>query len=187
LCGSDIEYIDDRSVLLGHGDPRVVIDPEMIEKKLPEVNVFIHSTWLFRNIGLKYRGKFYYAQDYDFLLNCLNGKRRLANLKERLVLWRINSAAISFTKTRQQKLFAQQAKSFYQQWLNSGHDGYSLFDNKQILAVSQDDDSGGRVVEDKIIVCLSSSRIGEAKKIYKEESNRIPHSLKKYFLKIFFV
>ena len=61
---------------------------------------------MFKNDGTNfYRGKILYSQDYDFYLNLLTRGKKMANLSEKLVQYRINSQSISYLKRAKTRLF----------------------------------------------------------------------------------
>lgn len=105
-----------------------------VKRKLSYLDCFYHPTIMFRNERIiKYREKFIYAQDYDFYLNLLSKKKKITNIKDILIKYRINTNFTSFSRNAKQFLFAEKAKEFYRQRIKYGKDDYISFDNKEIL------------------------------------------------------
>lgn len=99
---------------------------------LPRANCFSHTSLMFRR-GPIYREKFYYAQDYDFVLRLLSAKRGIENLEDFLVKWRRSTSAISYAKRFQQDAFAQVARKMYLARARGEDDGYDSFDPSMIM------------------------------------------------------
>jgi len=80
---------------------------ELIKKTLYINNCIYHPTIMFRNEeNIFYREKFIYTQDYDLYLNLLSKGKKLDNINESLIWYRINPEGISYTKKPKQKLFS---------------------------------------------------------------------------------
>jgi len=107
--------------------------PKRIAKILPKRNILYHSSIFFRNKDLFYRNKFYYAQDYDFYLRLLSSGKKIACIPDVLIKYRITNDSISLNKKVQQKFFANKAREFYRQRINSRKDNYNNFNPKTIL------------------------------------------------------
>lgn len=114
---------------------KVLTNHKKIKKKLTSKNCLIHSTIMFRNDNYIYREKFVYSQDYDLYLNLLSKNKKIENINEPLVKYRVHKGAISWTKNSKQKLFAKKANEFYHQRLKNNKDNYADFDPKEILNI----------------------------------------------------
>lgn len=125
LVGTGIYHIDIKGAVILK--PTLLTGTLEIAEMLPINNCLYHSTIMFRNEGFRYREKFLYAQDYDFYLCLLSAKKRMCNLKERLLLYRISDSSISKKKKKNQERFAQKAKRFYFERLSSKKDSYEVF------------------------------------------------------------
>lgn len=109
---------------------------EEVSKRLPKNNCIYHSSIMFRNTRKYfYREKFPYSQDYDLYLRLLSDGKKLINVSEKLIKYRINPDAIGQTKRGKQGLFAEKAKEFYQQRLRYGKDEYNQFNPIEILKI----------------------------------------------------
>lgn len=132
LIGGGAIHINEEGKQLGAYNP--IWNINKIKARLLTHNCFCHPTIMFRKEkGIKYNEKFLYAQDYDFYLNLLSNGKKLTNIKDVLIKYRINSKSISFSKRAKQFLFSKKAKEFYYQRLNYGKDDSDLFNPKEIL------------------------------------------------------
>lgn len=114
-----------------------ITDEEKLKEKLQIRNCLYHSTIMFRNNKkIFYRDNFIYAQDYDLYLRLLSQKKRLTNLPNMLIKYRINPQAISFKKPAKQYLFAKKALEFYFQRQKYGRDDYDTFNPNEILSLN---------------------------------------------------
>ncbi len=125
LVGGGVININERGRELITLNP--IVNFKAIIKKLPNKNLFYHPTIMLRNEGVKYREKFLCAQDYDLYLNLLSERKNLANLPNILLKYRVGSESISAKSTIRQFLFANKAKEFYKERLNTGRDNYAKF------------------------------------------------------------
>lgn len=108
-------------------------NPKKIIKGLEKKCCLFHPTVMFRNHGYYYREKFFYAQDYDLYLRLLLQGKKIANLNEFLIFYRIHENSASSSQRLKQYLFGQKARDFYFQFRNNKFDGYKNFDPKSIL------------------------------------------------------
>ena len=122
LVGSGAIIINEQDKEVGKFKP--LSSPFILSFALKLKNAIYHPTIMFRNSGEKYREKIYYAEDYDFYLMQLSKKRKLINLKNYLVKYRIVKNSVSREKSTEQKKFAKLARKFYWQRLINGADGY---------------------------------------------------------------
>lgn len=117
-----------------------VCGSKKIKKYLAKDNPIIHSSIIFRNNQkIRYRKKFYYAQDYDLLLSAISKGLNIDNLKEPLVLYRVNDQGISATKAAIQNAFGRKALEFYFQREKSGKDDYDSFDQQELFRTGPQD------------------------------------------------
>jgi len=110
-----------------------------LRKRLAKGNMIYHSTIMFRNEkGNYYREKFVYSQDYDFYLTMLSKGKRLINIPDILIKYRVTTNAISCNESEStmQMLFALRARDFYHQRLRNGKDLYDEFDPNEILGLN---------------------------------------------------
>ena len=114
---------------------KVLTDTEDIKNKLAIQNCISHPTIMFRNEGFVYREKFVYSQDYDFYLTLLSNNKKISNIFEPLIKYRINPNAISWSKKSKQEYFALKANELYHQRRRYGKDEYDTFDSDAILSM----------------------------------------------------
>ncbi len=99
-----------------------------IERKLENYNCIIHPSVMHRNTGeFFYREKFIISDDYDFLLMILSAGKKITNVPEFLIKYRVNRGSFTFTK-KNPEYFFRKAKEFYKQRIETGRDGYDKLD-----------------------------------------------------------
>ncbi len=111
-----------------------------------------------------YRKKFYYSQDYDFYLRMLSKGKRLINIPDLLIKYRINPEAVSFSQKAKQRLFAEKAKEFYYQRLKYGKDKYDEFNPNEILSINIEESTNKIVLEVEI---KTSFKLNDSKRVRK--------------------
>src|SRR5690606_14676047 len=89
-----------------------------------------------------YRDKFYASEDFDFYLRLITEGKKVENISEPLLRYRILDNSMSrkgnnFIK----RLFLEKAKEFYQQRLKFGNDQYEKFNDIDLLNVLKEDNS----------------------------------------------
>lgn len=128
LCGGTAIRINEARDHLGHyskplGESAVV---SALTKEMN--NHVIHPSMFFRNRHhVRYREKFLYSQDYDFLLNLLSHGLRIFNLPMILLEYRQCSTSGRAKKCYQQLLYTRAAFQFYQERSSKGIDSYSTY------------------------------------------------------------
>jgi glycosyltransferase involved in cell wall biosynthesis len=138
LVGSMAQYLGEDNTAHGVFSTGV-FNPDKFKKILPKRNCFIHSSVTFRNNGkYRYREKFRYSEDYDLFIRMMSEGKGMANINRCLVSYRINLKSISWTESSKLALFAKKAKEFYRERLQTGQDGYELFDPNEILDLDVD-------------------------------------------------
>jgi glycosyltransferase involved in cell wall biosynthesis len=107
LVGSQYYIINEEGYMISKR--LTLTDYNLIKKELPKRNQFGHSSIMFkRGIG-KYDKKFKHSQDYEFVLR-LASKYYITNLPNLLMYYRYSTKSISFSKGRQQKIYANKAR-----------------------------------------------------------------------------
>lgn len=131
LLGSSVKLVDEKGMEICK---KIAVSGwENIKKKLPQYNLFFHSTIFFKNQDkIRYREKFKYAQDYDFYLTLLSQQKKMDNLKQVLVEERYVDSSITFGKRQEQEGYAQAAKAFYVERIEKGRDSYDKFSIDQL-------------------------------------------------------
>jgi glycosyltransferase involved in cell wall biosynthesis len=129
---------------------KLLTNSDLIKKTLYYKNCIYHPTITFRNEGFLYREKIYYSQDYDFYLTMLSKRKRLINIPDILIKYRMGPRAVSFSQRAKQKLFAEKAKEFYRQRLEYGKDEYDKFNPNEILSTDVKKSAKKIVLESEI-------------------------------------
>jgi glycosyltransferase involved in cell wall biosynthesis len=137
-----VEYLDRHPDIYLIGGSAIVMDEEgnklgvllkydnhiKIEKKLKETNCIIHPSVMHRNTReFFYREKFIISDDYDFLLRILSSNKKITNVPEFLIKYRINKGSFTFTK-KNPDYFFRKAKEYYKQRIETGRDEYDKLD-----------------------------------------------------------
>lgn len=136
MVGAQIDFINEKNEIIG--EKAGALEHEEIVKKMTSQIQLFHPVIMFRNHqNIKYREKFLYCEDYDLYLNLITQGKKLANLNEKLLNYRILANSISrkddvFTK----KLMLEKALYFYQSRKKNGSDFYENFENKEVLEIN---------------------------------------------------
>jgi glycosyltransferase involved in cell wall biosynthesis len=142
-----------------------IVNENQLKRLLKKGNAIYHPTVMFRNEKNNfYREKFYYSQDYDFYLTMLLKGKRLINIPDLLIKYRINPEAISFSQRTKQKLFAEKAKEFYHQRLKHGKDEYDKFNPSEILSIDVEKSIDKMVLAAEIKASFKLNNLKRAKK-----------------------
>ena len=132
LIGTACYLINEKGRTIGSREMETNV--ENISKTLTKSNCFIHPSIFFRNTNsLFYREKMWYVEDYDLYLNLLSDNKKMSNLKEKLISYRITPNSICRTKRKKQLKFVRLAVKFYNQRMHTKKDEYELFDPNVIL------------------------------------------------------
>ena len=134
LCATGVYHMYNESkIRVRHIPPS---NQNVLNKILLRKNVLTHSSIMFRNnLGIRYRDKFYYAQDYDLYLRLISENTKIGVLPECLLKYRVSNASISLSKRVYQFLFMEKAKQFFHERLLYGKDSYDVFDPLEILSL----------------------------------------------------
>lgn len=137
LLGTGVNRVDESGQYIR--TPKVFTTSEKLKNALIKNNCLYHPTIMFRNEGKHfYRDKFRYSEDYDFYLLLLSQNKKLSNLKETLLKYRMSSTGIGRSRKAQEILFSQKAREFYNQRIVRGFDDYEKFDKNSILNIDVD-------------------------------------------------
>jgi glycosyltransferase involved in cell wall biosynthesis len=124
LVGTSMTLMNENSEV--YSEKKALTNFDEIKKRIIIDNPIFHPTIMFRNEpNLFYRDKFYASEDFDFYLRLITSGKKIENLEEPLLRYRIlfNSMSRegnSFIK----RLFLEKAKEFYIQRLKIGIDQY---------------------------------------------------------------
>lgn len=163
LVGSGAYYVDENGKIIT--TKKALTETTDIEKELPTLNCLHHPTIMFRHEGFIYREKFVYTQDYDFYLRLLSSNKKISNIPQPLIKYRINPSAISWSKQSKQKYFALKAKEFYYQRLKYGEDEYNEFDPNDILLMDVENSTDKFVLKSEIEAKLRVIKLQEVRKL----------------------
>ncbi|MBA2862112.1 glycosyltransferase [Methanococcus maripaludis] len=168
LIGSGIIDMDGNGkAIVKH---KMITSEARLKKILEKRNSINHPTIMFRNNGKTYyREKFVNAQDYDLYLRLLSEKKRLKNIPEILVKYRINQNSISCSRTTKQKYYAKKALEYYEQRLKTGSDNYSELNVNEIENLMLDCSSD--TLKANIEVNLKLGNFKDAKKLMNQYFN----------------
>ncbi len=104
LVGSSAIFIDESGVTLRRY--RKFNNPDIISWRLPKSCGIIHSSVMFRNNRVSYYDpRYHYAHDYNLYLELLKRGKKLTNLPQFLIKYRVSPNAISFSKRTEQAAF----------------------------------------------------------------------------------
>lgn len=132
LAGSSAQIIDEEGRLIGITN--VIADPEKIKRRLLKGNCIIHPSIIFRNEkGFCYREKALFCEDYDLYLRLTLKGKRLSNISQPLIQYRLSLASISFKKYYYARLFLNQMKEIALAGDGIGDQRYELFEPNEIL------------------------------------------------------
>ena len=129
LIGTSAELIDENGDKIKNGVFNAETNINTLKNKNLINNNVYHPTIMFRNEqGLFYRDKMQGCEDYDFYLRLYSSGKKISNLPDILLKYRILETSItrsgnSFIKW----LFVEKALEFYQERLEKGTDRYDMF------------------------------------------------------------
>ena len=136
LVGAQLNLINEQNKITG--EAIAALQHRDIVKRITSQIQLFHPVIMFRkDQNIQYREKFLYCEDYDLYLNLITQGKKLANLNEKLLNYRILANSISrkddvFTK----KLMLEKALYFYQSRKKNGSDFYENFENKEVLEIN---------------------------------------------------
>ena len=136
MVGAQIDFINEKNEIIG--EKIGALEHEEIVNKITSQIQLFHPVIMFRNHqNIKYREKFIYCEDYDLYLNLITQGKKLANMNEKLLHYRILESSISrkgdnFVK----KLMVEKALYFYKLRKENGQDLYETFNNEEVLEIN---------------------------------------------------
>lgn len=135
MIGAQINLIDEKNEFIK--EKKGALTHEEIVKRIPLQIQLFHPVIMFRNHeNIKYREKFLYCEDYDLYLNLITQGKKLANLKDTLLKYRVLNQSISRKdSTFVKKLMVEKALDFYNQRYKTGNDAYETFNPDEILEI----------------------------------------------------
>ena len=136
MVGAQIDFINEKNEIIREKIGALEHE-EIVNKMTSQIQLF-HPVIMFRNHqNIKYREKFIYCEDYDLYLNLITQGKKLANINEKLLHYRILESSISrkgdnFVK----KLMVEKALYFYKLRKENGQDLYETFNNEEVLEIN---------------------------------------------------
>ncbi|MBA2857945.1 glycosyltransferase involved in cell wall biosynthesis [Methanococcus maripaludis] len=150
---------------------KMITSETKLKKILEKRNAINHPTIMFKNDkNTYYREKFRNAEDYDLYLRILSENKKLKNISEILLKYRINSKSISHSKKTEQRYYSKKALDYYRQRLNTGYDDYAEMDIKEFENLNYNYSSD--VFKSNIEVNLKLGNFKEAKNLMNQYFNR---------------
>ena len=136
LVGAQLNLINEQNKITG--EAIAALQHRDIVKKITSQIQLFHPVIMFRkDQNIQYREKFLYCEDYDLYLNLITQGKKLANINEKLLHYRILESSISrkgdnFVK----KLMVEKALYFYKLRNENGQDLYETFNNEEVLEIN---------------------------------------------------
>jgi len=173
-----VDYLEKNSDVFLIGSSAIVIDEcgkrlgvlrkynnsSKIKKKFLKTNTMIHPSIMFRNTReFFYREKFRSSEDYDFYLRLLTSGKKITNLPEFLIKYRVSKNSFVSTMPNQ-GYYLRKARKFYYQRINSGKDKYEKLVPPEGL---EESDFEKRDVTLRLMVSLQDGRSKEVRKSIK--------------------
>lgn len=112
-----------------------------IVKRMPKKISLYHPVIMFRKESTKgYRDKARFCEDYDMYFNMILDGKKLANLSDVLLKYRILDTSVSRKKSKFERwLFVEKIRSFYQERITKRQDSYDNFDPEDFLKILESD------------------------------------------------
>ena len=166
LIGSSYEIIDKNNE---HIRNEIAITGfPTIKNILPEKMLFLTSSLMLRNDKKnKFRVKFIYAGDYDFVLLLLSKGYKMNNLPDILVKYRININSITGSKRSIQRRFSDKCKEFYAMRKKREEDDYNKWNNNDIFDSNNETESANNL-EDLVHASYYINDFTQCRKYIKE-------------------
>ena len=136
LLGAQLNLINEQNKITGEAIGALQ-HRDIVKKITSQIQLF-HPVIMFRkDQNIQYREKFIYCEDYDLYLNLITQGKKLANINEKLLHYRILESSISrkgdnFVK----KLMVEKALYFYKLRKENGQDLYETFNNEEVLEIN---------------------------------------------------
>lgn len=129
ICGGMARLVD------RHGSPGELAARPLGERAVVHAlceagrNAVVHSSMMLRGeLGMRYRERFIYAQDYDLLLRAVSAGLRIFNLPHELLRLRVDATRQHATKQFRQIMYRKVAHGFFLERRASGVDSYECYD-----------------------------------------------------------
>ncbi len=132
LCGTSAIVIDEKGKKIGI--LKKFDDFKKVKDKLLKGNPIIHSSVMHRSIEkFPYRKKFSDADEHDVYLRMLSKGKRITNMPDFLMKYRLYASSTSLQKKFDNQFFVDKIREFYFQREVYGKDDYETFDITKFL------------------------------------------------------
>lgn len=121
LVGTKVEYIDEFGNEIPLSDKRVC-EYRQIKKYLKYDNPFAHPTILYKTDTIKNLGgydKALYAEDYELIMKFVVNGKKVCNIDEKLLKYRLRDSGISISKKDYQVTSTQYLQKVYKKHIKS--------------------------------------------------------------------
>lgn len=131
IVGSYLNFIDENGNKIN--EKKAPIVDQDIKKKMYKNIALYHPVIMFRNSNIRYREKMYGCEDYDLFFRLILDGKKMANLNEFLLDYRILKNSISRKDNKFTKwVFVEMTRKFYKESLKNGNDSYSEFEPEEL-------------------------------------------------------
>jgi glycosyltransferase involved in cell wall biosynthesis len=133
-------------------------------------NCLAQPSIMFRNqLGLFYRDKFYYSEDYDFYLRVLINNRSIACLNEVFLCCRYptDEPFARYSRRFFYVLFRELAKKYYEMHIKNGQDSYAQFETQDIMGINVETTTEKEHLSLLIRIAIGGNYLPEARRIIK--------------------
>jgi glycosyltransferase involved in cell wall biosynthesis len=129
MIGGSAIVIDEEGNKLGVF--RKYEDYKKMKRKLPRVNCMLHPSIMYRNTREFFYRELPLSGDYDFILRVLSAGKKIENIPEFLIKYRVNQSSNTFT-INNPAFFFQKVREFYAQRIKTGKDDYETLKSPNI-------------------------------------------------------
>lgn len=137
MVGAQANFIDEAGKKTGSIE--APLTHEEIRRRMPKHISMFHPLIMFRNEKISYREKMYFCEDYDLYFRLLCEGKKLANLPDYLLDYRILNSSISRKNNHfVRKIFVEKARQFYQQQCSTSKDEYDNFNPTEIFHILEE-------------------------------------------------
>lgn len=123
IVGAQIDLIDKSNKVIG--EKIAACNNNDIQKKMLKTIQLYHPVIMFRNQNIKYREKTWYCEDYDLYLRLITEGKKMANLNEKLLQYRILNNSISRNNKFIKYLFLNKVFEMYYERKIKNIDSYN--------------------------------------------------------------
>jgi len=134
LCGGQAIKIDGRGNEIGNTNN--VLDPALIGKLIPYINPMTHPTWMIRSKDIKEIGlyrNFPNAEDLDLVIRLAANSKKIINLPDILIKYRMHFESQSGKKSIEQRLCFKYIQRLYKERLQTGSDSFNELELRDYL------------------------------------------------------